>query len=114
MYAAIGRAMGAYERRLKEERGRGGGPQVDRWEWKETRSAAVDLIKAMAEAGSVDINGVPATTMQLRTAFERQFGMELNDFDNLLYATDTRKIDETPYFSKLARALKGRKERLGK
>ena len=112
LYGAIGRAMAAYERRLRE--GRGTASLPDRWEWKETRSAAVDLIKAMAEAGSIHINGVPATARQLRTSFERRFHLELKDFDNLLYASDTRKIDETLYFTKLVNALKGRKEQLGK
>jgi hypothetical protein len=112
LYGAIGRAMAAYERRVRE--GRGAAPPAERWEWKETRSAAVDLIKAMAEAGSVHINGLPATARQLRAGFERRFDMELKDFDNLLYATDTRKIDETPYFTKLVNAWKGRKGRLGK
>jgi hypothetical protein len=112
LYAAMGQAMAAYDRRLRE--GPGTALQTERWEWKESKSSAVDLITAMAGAGSIHINGVPATARQLRTGFERRFRMELKDFDNLLYATDTRKVDETPYFTKLVNAWKGRKGRLGK
>jgi hypothetical protein len=85
------------------------------FEWKETRSAAVEWIKAMAEAGSVYVNGQPATAGQLRADFEERFGLELKGFDNLLYATDGRKNEETAYYlTKLLSALKGRKERLRK
>ena len=112
--AAWGLALEEYAGFLQRVRERAADPAVDRWEWKETRSAAVELLKAMAEAGSVHVNGKPATTRQLRTLFEQRFGMEINDFDNLLYATDIRKIDATPYFTKLKEAFVARRERLGK
>ncbi|HWB91542.1 MAG TPA: RteC domain-containing protein [Puia sp.] len=83
-------------------------------EWKESLSAAAELIKSQAEAESVYIDGKPATAVQLRADFERRFRVDLRNFDNLLYAGDTLKKEETPYLSKLMRALMGRKRRLGK
>jgi len=85
-----------------------------RYEWREGKTAAVEWIKAQAEAGSIYIDGKPATAVQLRTDFEARFGEDLKDFDKLLYATDTRKKDATPYLTKLMNAFVGRKERLGK
>jgi hypothetical protein len=85
-----------------------------RYEWREGKTAAVEWIKAQAEAGSIYIDGKPATAVQLRADFEARFGEDLKDFDKLLYATDTRKKDATPYLTKLVNAFVGRKERLGK
>jgi hypothetical protein len=85
-----------------------------RFEWRETKTAAVQLIKAQAEARSIYINGVPATAAQLRAEWEQRFGEELNDFDNLLYASAETKKDLAPYLTKLINALKRRRERLQK
>ena len=85
-----------------------------RLDWKETKTAAVQLIKAQAEAGSIYINGVPATATQLQADWEERFGEELKDFDNLLYASGGTKKDVAPYLTKLINALMGRRERLQK
>ncbi len=83
-------------------------------EWRESKSAAVELIKSLAEAESVFIDGKPATAAQLKMDFERRYGLQLSDFDQLLYATDTRKKDAVPYLTKLKEAFLRRRERLGK
>ena len=75
----------------------------------------MEWIKAMAEAGSAYVDGQPATAGQLRAAFEEQFGLELKDFDKLLYAMDGRKSEETScHLMKLLGTMKGRRERLRK
>ena len=84
------------------------------YEWKETKSAAAEWIKAQVEAGSIYINGKPATAAQLRADFEGRYGTDLKDYDNLLYQMDTLKIEETPYLTKLKHAFLGWKKRLGK
>jgi hypothetical protein len=72
------------------------------------------LIKAQAEAGSIFIDGVPATATQLQADWEERFGVELKDFNKILYESDTTKKDPAPYFTKLTNALTGRRERLQK
>ena len=68
------------------------------------------MIKARVEAGSVYIDGKPATAVQLRADHEARYGENLKDFDKLLYATDTRKKDQTPYLTKLVQVFVGRKD----
>ena len=86
----------------------------DRFEWKETKSAAVELLKALAEKQSILINGRPATAAQLKADFEGRYGIDLKDFDKLLYAGDTRKKEATPYLNELVAAFEGRRRRLRK
>jgi hypothetical protein len=74
----------------------------------------VEWIKAEALNESVYVNGVPATTAQLVAKFEETYGLDLRDFNKLLYAADARKKDATPYLTKLMNAFKGRKEMLRK
>jgi hypothetical protein len=114
--AAWGLAYGEYQAFLQEERQRlaAVGTIGSRWEWKESKTAAVELLKAQAEVGSIYIDGKPATFVQLQADFEAKYGMNLKTADKLLYATDTRKIEDTPYLGKLSRAFMARKERLGK
>jgi hypothetical protein len=86
-----------------------------RYEWKETRSAAVELIKAQAESKSVYVNGQPATAGQLRAVWEELFGIKLGNFEKLLYALDARKDEEPSYYLvKLAAGMKARRDRLQK
>jgi hypothetical protein len=91
-------------------------PSADRshFTWNETKSAAVEIIKSLAEAGSISIDGKPATAAQLRADFEERYNIRLDDFDSMLYQADTRKIDEIPYLTKLGNAFLGRKRRLRK
>jgi hypothetical protein len=112
--AAQGLAYEEYKQFLQEETERAAGGDQRRYEWKEGKTAAVELIKAQVEAGSIYIDGKPATAVQLRADHEARYGEDLKDFDKLLYATDTRKKDQTPYLTKLVQAFVGRKERLGK
>ena len=109
--AARGLAYESYLKWLNFERGMASGG--DRVEWKENLSDAVELIKSQVEAGSIFINGKPATAKQLRADFEQRYNIRLRNFDNLLYAKDTVKIDETVYLSKLIKAFKGRKKGSG-
>jgi RteC protein len=85
-----------------------------KFEWRESRSAAVERIKAEALAESVYVNGAPATTTQLVAQFEETYSVDLRDFNKLLYAADARKKDATPYLTKLINAFKGRKVMLRK
>ena len=85
-----------------------------RFEWRESKSAAVEWIKAEALNKSVYVNGEPATTAQLVAKFEEDYGLDLRDFNKLLYAADARKKDATPYLTKLINAFKGRKLMLRK
>jgi hypothetical protein len=62
----------------------------------------------------VYVDGVPATTAQLVAQFEETYGVDLRDFNKLLYAADARKKDATPYLTKLINAFKGRKVMLRK
>jgi hypothetical protein len=116
--AARGLAYEEYQHFLQLEKERAANPSTvgdrRRYEWKEGKTAAVEWIKAQVEAGSIYIDGKPATAVQLRADFEARYGEDLKDFDKLLYATDTRKKDQTPYLTKLMNAFVGRKERLGK
>jgi hypothetical protein len=84
------------------------------FEWKETKSAAVELLKAQAEKQSIYINGRPATAAQLRADFEARYRIDLKDFDKLLYASDTRKAGATTYLVELKGAFEGRQKRLQK
>jgi len=114
--AAWGLAYEDFETWLhdEEERLKGAGKKGARWEWKESKTAAVELLKAQVEIGSIYIDGKPATFTQLQADFEAKYGMSLKAADKLLYATDTRKIEDTPYLGKLSRGFMARKERLGK
>jgi RteC protein len=89
-------------------------PTGSRLEWRESKSAAVQLITAQAEKGSIYIDGRKATASELKAEFERQYNCDLKDYDQLLYATDTLKKDATPYLSALIGAFLGRKSRLRK
>jgi hypothetical protein len=90
------------------------GRQWRQWEWVETKTAAVQLIKALAETGSIFIDGIPATAGQIRAGWETRFGLDLKDFEKLLYAIGDTKKDEAAFLTKLKDALLGRKRRLGK
>lgn len=79
-----------------------------------SKSAAVELIKSQAEAASLYINGKPATAAQLKADFERRFDLPLDNFNNLMYAANGRKNEDTPYLNKLISFLLGRKKRLRK
>jgi hypothetical protein len=48
-----------------------------RYEWKESNSAAVELIKSQVEAESIYINGKPATAAQLKADFEEKYNEDL-------------------------------------
>jgi hypothetical protein len=85
-----------------------------RLEWREPKTAAAELIKALAEKQSVYLNGKPAPASKLRAGFEQLFGLELKDFDNSLYNMDTLKIDDTPFLSDLRNTFLAWKRRLGK
>lgn len=91
-----------------------GGSIRPHMQWKESKTAAVQLLKAQAEVGSIYIDGAPATAAQLRADWEERFNERLEDFDRLLYASDTTKKDPTPYFTKLSGAIVGRRNRLQK
>ena len=93
---------------------RASAPSGGVYEWKETKSAAAEIIKAQVEAGSVYINGKPATAAQLRADFEQRYHIDLKDIDNLLYAMDTLKVEDTPYLSRLKQVFTAWKKRLGK
>ena len=112
--AAWGLAYEQYRDWLRNFVDSGLGVHPKGYEWKETKSAAAEWIKAVVEAGSISINGKPATAAQLRVDFEQRYGMDLKDYDNLLYQMDTLKIEETPYLTKLRNAFLGWKRRLGK
>ena len=112
--AAWGLAYEQYRDWLRRQRSEATSGVSRDYEWKETKSAAAELIKAQVETGSVYINGKPATAAQLRGEFEQRFGVDLKDYDNLLYQMDTLKIEETPYLTKLKNAFLGWKKRLGK
>ena len=114
--AAWGLAYGDYQVFLTEEKQRlaAVGTIGPRWEWKESKTAAVELFKAQAEVGSIYVDGKPATFVQLQADFEHRYRVSLRTADKLLYATDTRKIEDTPYLGKLSRGFMARKERLGK
>jgi hypothetical protein len=114
--AAWGIAYEGYQVYLQEKREQlaAAGSVSIRWEWKESKTAAVELLKAQVEVGSIYIDGKPATFVQLRSDFEARYVVKLDTADKLLYATDTRKIEDTPYLGKLVRGFMGRKKRLGK
>lgn len=112
--AAWGLAFEAYRGYLRHVACEGPTVSGDAFEWKETKSAAVELLKAQAEKQSIYVNGRPATAAQLRADFEARYGVDLKDFDKLLYAGDTRKKEATPYLNELAAAFEGRRGRLRK
>jgi hypothetical protein len=116
--AARGLAYEGYGEYLRREKERTANPAAGggrrRYEWREGKTAAVEYICAQAEAQSIYIDGKPATAVQLRADHEAKYGQDLKDYDKLLYATDTRKKDQTPYLTKLVQMFVGRKERLGK
>jgi len=85
-----------------------------KFEWKKSRSAAVEMIKAQAITESVYVNGVPATTAQLVAKWEEDYGDDLRDFNKFLYAMDARKTEPTPYLTELINGLLGRKKMLRK
>lgn len=85
-----------------------------KFEWRKSRAAAVELIKAQALTESVYVNGLPATTVQLVAKWEEDYGMDLRDFNKSLYAMDARKTEPTPYLTELMNGLLGRKRMLRK
>jgi hypothetical protein len=114
-HAAWGLAFQEYRTFIKLLRNVGGAGARSRLVWKETQSAAAEMIKAQAEAKSFYIEGRPATAAEIRADFEERYGVDLKDFDNLIYAMETRKSDETAYYLvKLQNALKARRDRLRK
>ncbi|HEX3933734.1 MAG TPA: RteC domain-containing protein [Puia sp.] len=112
--AAWGLAYEQYRDWLRKFAESGVSERQKSYEWKESKSAAAEWIKAQVEATSIYINGKPATAAQLRVDFEQRYGVDLKDYDNLLYQMDTLKIEETPYLTKLKNAFTGWKRRLGK
>ncbi len=70
--AAWGLAYEDYRHFLQEAGESSANPRGLRYEWKETRTAAVEHIKSQAEAGSIYIDGKPATAEQLRADFEEE------------------------------------------
>jgi RteC protein len=112
--AAWGLAFEEYRVYLARVVNEGSPVAGDRFEWKETKSAAVELVKALAEKQSIYINGRPATAAQLKADFEVRYGVGLKDFQQLLYAGDTRKKEATPYLNELVAAFEGRRKRLQK
>ena len=88
--------------------------KTSNWEWHESKTALAELIIGLVGTASVYVNGKPATAAQLRTHFQEHYAVDLTDFNKLLYATDTRKKDDTPYLSRLRQEFLKRKERLGK
>ena len=103
--------LGTYLERVKQSLSNAG---ARHWEWHESKTAAAELIIGLAGTSSIFINGKPATAAQLKTDFEERYHLDLSDFNKLLYASDLRKKDETPYLTKLRIKFLERKERLGK
>lgn len=87
---------------------------ASKWEWRGSKTALAELIIGLVGTASIYVNGKPATAAQLRTHFQDHYGIDLSDFNKLLYASDTRKKDETPFLSRLREEFLRRKERLGK
>lgn len=85
-----------------------------KFEWKKSRSAAVELIKAQTVTESVYVNGMPATAAQLVAKWEDDYEDDLRDFNKFVYAMDARKTDPTPYLTELINGLLGRKKMLRK
>jgi RteC protein len=85
-----------------------------KFEWKKSRSAAVEIIKAQAITESVYVNGIPATAAQLVAKWEDDYEVDLRDFNKFVYAMDARKTDPTPYLTELINGLLGRKKILRK
>lgn len=98
----------------KQKEGPATGEREHRYEWKETGSAAVELMKAQVEAGSIYIDGVSATMAKLVADFEQKYNKPIRDYNKLLHAATGRKIDGTPYLTKLKNAFAGRRARLRK
>ena len=84
------------------------------FEWKKSRSAAAEMIKAQVVTESVYVDGKPATAAQLVAKWEDDFNDDLRDFDRLVYAMDERKTDPTPYLTELKNGWLGRKKMLRK
>jgi RteC protein len=112
--AAWGLAFEEYRLYLARVANEGTAVAGSQFEWKETKSAAVELLKAQAEKQSIYINGRPATAAQLKADFEARYRLDLKDFDKLLYAGDTRKKEATPYLNELVAAFEERRGRLRK
>jgi hypothetical protein len=84
------------------------------WEWRGSKTALAELIIGLAGTSAIFVNGKPATAAQLRTHYQEYYAIDLSDFNKLLYASDTRKKDETPFLNRLREEFLKRKERLGK
>jgi len=93
---------------------RAGKTQGWKFEWKKSRSAAAEMIKAQTITESVYVNGVPATAAQLVAKWEDDYDDDLRGFNRLVYAMDERKTDPTPYLTELINGLLGRKKMLRK
>jgi hypothetical protein len=85
-----------------------------KFEWKKSRSAAVEMIKAQVVTESVYVNGLPATATQLVAKWEDDYNDDLRNFNKFVYAMDARKTDPTPYLTELINGLLGRKKILRK
>ena len=89
-------------------------PPRHKHRWLESRTAALELLKAQEEAGSIEVDGARATMGQLVEDFEDRYDFPLKDYNKLLYAATGRKIVTAPYLSKLMASFNGRKARLRK
>jgi hypothetical protein len=85
-----------------------------RYKWLPSKTAAVELIQAQVEDGSIEIDGQKATAAQLKADWEERYNDSLKDYDVLLYQGDSRKGEPTPYLSRLIKGFVGRKTRLRK
>jgi hypothetical protein len=112
--AAWALAYGEFAAYLQQIKAMIGYDNTPNWEWHESKTALAELIVGLVGTASIYVNGKPATAAQLRTYFQKHYSVDLSDFNKLLYATDTRKKDDTPYLNKLRQEFLKRKERLGK
>ncbi len=80
--------------------------------WLATKSDAVELLVALHEAKCISFDAQPATLVQLRDRFEKEYGIDLSDFSNIDNNNRSRKRSLTPFLQRLRDLSNERSERL--
>lgn len=87
---------------------------IDKVEFKGSKSFVVEGIVGLAESGLVWINGKKATIVDLTERVAKALNLDLKDISHIDYANRIRKKEQTPFMNSLIEFYLRRADRLNK